>query len=129
MSWPKSSIRPEVGFCRPTAHRPTVVLPEPGHRGEQPLGVGMLGRAEHLVHVPLFDHLSPVHDDNPVGEVGYDAHAVRDQHDRCAQPGPQLPQQLEDPGLNRHVQRRCRLVSDDHLWVARDRHGDHHPLP
>ncbi len=41
----------------------------------------------------------------------------------------QLGQQLEDLRLHRHVERRGRLVGDQHVGVAGERHGDHHPLP
>ncbi len=34
-------------------------------------------------------------------------------------------QQLEDRGLDRHVERRGRLVGDDHVGLAGDRHRDH----
>ena len=40
-----------------------------------------------------------------------------------------LAQQVEDPGLDRHVERGRRLVGDQHLRVARERHRDHHALP
>ena len=37
--------------------------------------------------------------------------------------------QVEDPGLDRDVERRRRLVGDEHLRIARERHRDHHALP
>ena len=37
-------------------------------------------------------------------------------------------QQVEDLRLDGHVERRGRLVGDQQLRVAGDRHGDHHPL-
>jgi hypothetical protein len=46
--------------------------------------------------------------------------------------GPELArpglQQIEDLRLDRHVERRRRLVREDELRVARQRHRDHHAL-
>ena len=40
----------------------------------------------------------------------------------------QTADQLEELGLDRHVQRRRRLVGHDQRRMAAQRHGDHHPL-
>ncbi len=40
-----------------------------------------------------------------------------------------LAKQVENLGLDRHVERRGRLVGDQQLRVAGERHGDHRPLP
>ncbi len=64
-----------------------------------------------------------------VGDVGDDAEVVRDQHDRGAEPLADVAHQVEDAGLDRHVERGRRLVGDQHLRVAGERHRDHHPLP
>ena len=40
----------------------------------------------------------------------------------------QLGEELEDLRLHRHVERGRRLVGDQHVRVAGERHGDHHPL-
>jgi hypothetical protein len=53
---------------------------------------------------------------------------VGDQDDRRPQPRAQLTEQIEDPGLNRDVQRRRRLVRDQDLRIAGQRHRDHHAL-
>ena len=44
------------------------------------------------------------------------------------QPLPQAVDQVEDLGLDRDVQRGGRLVGDQQLRLAGQRHGDHHPL-
>ena len=36
--------------------------------------------------------------------------------------------QIQDLCLDRHVERGCRLVGDDQLGIAAQRHGDHHAL-
>ena len=97
-------------------------------RSEQALRVRVRGCREDLCGRPLLDDLSPVHHDNAVGEVGNDAHVVRDEDDRGAEPVPQVPQELEDRRLDGDVEGRGRLVGDDHLRLARDRNGDHDTL-
>ena len=37
-------------------------------------------------------------------------------------------EQIEDLGLDGHVERGGRLVGDEQLGLAGERHGDHHPL-
>ena len=59
---------------------------------------------------------------------GDHAEVVRDQDDRRAGPLLHLVHQLEDLGLNRDVERGRRLVGDQQLRVARERHRDHHAL-
>ena len=41
----------------------------------------------------------------------------------------QLFQQLEDLRLDGHVERRRRLVGDQHVGIVGERHGDHDALP
>ena len=41
----------------------------------------------------------------------------------------ELAEQLEDLRLDGHVQRGRRLVGDQQLGLARQRHRDHHALP
>ena len=40
----------------------------------------------------------------------------------------ELRQQIEDLRLDRHVERRCRLIRDQHLRLERQGHRDHRPL-
>ena len=53
---------------------------------------------------------------------------MRDQHDRRAESLADVAHQVEDARLDRHVERRRRLVRDEHLRVAGERHRDHHAL-
>ena len=69
-----------------------------------------------------------VHDEHAVGDVGDDAEVVRDQDDRGAEPLADVAHQVEDPRLDRDVERRRRLVGDQHLRVAGERDRDHHAL-
>ena len=64
-----------------------------------------------------------------VGRAGDDAEIVRDENDARAGLVLQLLDELEDLRLNRHVERGRRLVGDEQLRPARQRHRDHHALP
>ena len=57
-----------------------------------------------------------------------DAQVVRDEQDRGARLLFQVVHQLQDLRLNRHVQRGGRLVGDQQLRLAGQRHRDHHAL-
>ena len=55
---------------------------DPRHRGQQRLGVGVVGAGEDLACRRLLDHAAEVHDDHPVGEVLHHAEVVAD-HDEA----------------------------------------------
>ena len=83
---------------------------------------------EDLLDRALLDLASGVHHHHALAHLGHHAEVVRDQHDRRAEPVLQVAHQVEDLRLDRHVQRRRRLVGDQQLRIARQRHRDHHPL-
>ena len=72
--------------------------------------------------------LPGVHDRHPIAGLGDHAEVVRDQEHREAQVAPQLLEQRQHLRLGHHVERRRRLVGDDHARVAGQRQGDHHAL-
>jgi hypothetical protein len=76
----------------------------------------------------LLDDPARVHDRHVVGLLGDDAEVVRDEEQRHAAALPQRAEQLEDLRLDRHVERRRRLVGDQHARLARDRDRDHDAL-
>ena len=104
-------------------------LPGRGIAPSRPIVYGCCGSREELVDRRLLDLASGVHDEHAVGDVGDDAEVVRDQDDRRAEPLADVAHQVEDARLDRHVERGRRLVGDEHLRVARERHRDHHALP
>ena len=77
----------------------------------------------------LLDDPPGVHHHHAVGDLGDDADVVRDQDDRRAELGLEPLDQLQDLGLDRDVERGRRLVGDQQVGVARERHRDHHALP
>jgi hypothetical protein len=98
------------------------------HRREQLLRVRVLRRLEDLAHRAALDDAAALHHDDVGRQVGDDAHVVRDDDDRAVEALVELPQQVEDLGLDRHVERRGGLVGDQHVRVARQRLGDHGAL-
>jgi hypothetical protein len=72
--------------------------------------------------------LPGVHHRDPVGASGDHPQIVGDQDHRHAQALPQVVDQLQDLLLDGHVQGGGRLVGDEQLRLAGQRHRDHHPL-
>jgi hypothetical protein len=101
---------------------------EIGYGGEKALGVFVLRVFEQARSIRLLDHLALVHHGHAIGEVGDDAHVVGDKYDGGVEFVAASAQQVENLGLNGHVEGGGRLVSHDELGVEHERHGDHHPL-
>ena len=91
-------------------------------------GVGMRRAGVKVVHPRLLDDMTGIHDGDVMGEAGDDAEIVRDPDDGGAELGLQPLDELDDLRLDRHVERRRRLVGDDQFRRAGERHGDHDAL-
>ena len=85
--------------------------------------------AEQRADLGLLGLAAGIHDDDALRHLGDDAEIVGDQHDRGVDLLLQLAQQIEDLRLDGHVERGRRLVGDEQLGLAGERHRDHHPLP
>ena len=109
--------------------RPDAV--QPRHRGDQALRIGVVRRVEHGLRRPGLHHTAQVHHYHPVAQQPHHVQVVADEHISHAQRRPQLRQQLQHRHLNRHIQRRRRLVQDQQVRPWPDRPGDAHtrPLP
>ncbi len=101
---------------------------ERGNAADQPARVGMQRIVEDCVGAAFLDDAAGIHDRDPVRHFGDGAHVVRDQHDGDAEFLLDVAHQVEDLRLHGDVERRRRLVGDQHARPARDRHGDHHAL-
>ena len=100
-----------------------------GDRAEQTPRVRVLRVVEQLVERALLDDAPGVHDEHAVGDVGDDAEVVGDEDDRRRRSRRAASLELvEDLRLDRHVERGRRLVGDQQLGRARQRHRDHHAL-
>ena len=97
-------------------------------RGEQRLGVRVVHAVEQVAGLGGLDHPARVHHVDPVRVPGDHAHVVRDQQHRHAEAVLEVVQQGEDLRLDGDIQRGGRLVGDQQLGLAGQRHGDHHAL-
>ena len=99
-----------------------------GGRGEEVASVRMLRGVEYPAHRPGLDDASGVHDVDPVGHLLHDPEVMGDEEEGHSEPLPELPEELEDLGLDGHVERGGRLVGDEEVGVVREGHRDHDPL-
>ncbi len=83
---------------------------------------------EDLLDVPALDDRAVVHHQDPVGQVVHHAQVVRDEQQRGAGGGPDAGQQVEDLGLDGHVQGGDRFVADDQAGPRGERAGDRDAL-
>src|SRR5918994_2402341 len=102
---------------------------DPRDRLQQRLGVRVLRVVEERDDIGPLDHLAEVHDDDFFGHLGDDTEVVGDQHHR--HPGSLLDvsDQIEDLGFSGDIKGCRRLVGDEQLRLAGERHRDHRPLP
>ena len=85
------------------------------------------GRVDHLARRGL-DDVAEVHDRDAVRDLPDDREVVGDEEVGDPELALEVPQEVEDLGLDRDVERRDRLVADDQLRLERDRPGDPDPL-
>ena len=88
----------------------------------------MLRIGEQLIDWRALDDLAGIHHGDLVADLGDHAEIVRDQNDCGSARGFQLAHQIEDLRLQRDVERGGRLVRDQQLRIAGQRHRDHHAL-
>ena len=101
---------------------------ETGHRAQQPRGIGMQGLGEHVLRAALLGQPRRVHDVHAVRIARHDPEVVRDHDERDAEIARKILHELQDLRLDRHIERRRRLVRDDELRIARERDRDHDAL-
>ena len=99
------------------------------HGGEQRLGVRVQRLIVEIVAGRHLHDLAEVHHGDAVGDVLDDREVVGDEQVGQSELILQVLEQVDDLGLNRHVQRRDRLVRDDEVWVGGQRAGDADALP
>ena len=101
---------------------------EARHRRHQAARIGVQRRREQRVDRRGF-HIAPgIHHDHALRGFRDHAEIMGDQDDRGAKLGLELPDQVQDLRLDGDVERRGRLVGDQHLRIAGQRHGDHDAL-
>ena len=91
---------------------------EPGDRIQQPESVRVAGAPIDVSGRPPLGDFAGIHNVDPVGIAGHDTQIVGDDEQGDPILPAELLHQIQDLGLNGHVQRRGRLVGDDQLGVA-----------
>ena len=98
-----------------------------GHRDgrhERLRCTGAPGRRNSVAPVGQLGDPAEVHDRDPIADVLDDAHVVGDEHVGQPELALELLEQVEDLRLDRHVERRDRLVADDQVRLEDQRPGD-----
>jgi hypothetical protein len=88
----------------------------------------MLRGREKRVARALLHQFAGIHHADAVGIFRHHAEVVGDQQHAHLPLGLEPAQHVEHLRLDGHVERRGRLVGDQELGLARQRHRDHHPL-
>ena len=99
-----------------------------GIEPSSPIVYGCCGSANSVADRRALDDAPGVHHRDVVGDLGDHAEVVRDEDDRGAGLLAQRAHQLEDLRLDGDVERGGRLVGDQQLRPAGERHRDHHAL-
>ena len=89
---------------------------------------GAAGRRTESAPCPRLHQPPGVHDQDPVCTLARHAEVMGDEQQRHAPLALDAVQQVEHLALGGHVERRGRLVADQHLGVAREAGGQCHPL-
>src|SRR5215469_2296191 len=96
---------------------------------QQRLGVGVQRRLEQAGLVSHLDDAAEIHYRDAIADVLDDREVVGDKQIGQFELVLQIHQQVEDLGLDRHVERRYRLVADDQLRAQGEGAGDPDTLP
>jgi hypothetical protein len=88
----------------------------------------MRGSPQDLLRAALLHDPAVLHHDDAVADGRDHAEVVRDEDHRQPFVPPQGSEQVEDPGLDRHVEGRGGLVRDQDPRTTGQRSGDHDPL-
>ena len=89
---------------------------------------GCRGAAKSSLCGAFLDERAGVHHLHALAHARDDAEVVRDEDEGRAAVGDEVAQEVEDLRLDRDVERRRRLVGDEELRLAGERHRDHHAL-
>ncbi|MPL96993.1 hypothetical protein SDC9_43180 [bioreactor metagenome] len=113
------ALQQDAGIERPPRHR---------DRGHQRLGIGVARLGEDLFGRALLDDPAEIHHRDPVGEVAHHLQVVADEDHAKALLPLQVAQQVHHLRLDRDVERRDRLVTDQKRRIGGQRPRDHHAL-
>ena len=88
----------------------------------------MPGQGKDIPGGSLFHDLSGVHHGDLIRQFRHDSQVMGDQEDGHSRSVPEFPEQVEDLGLDGHVEGGGRLIGHQEPWLGGESHGDHDPL-
>ena len=97
--------------------------------GHQLLGIDLPRRRKGVGGRAGLDQPALVHHGNAAAQRAHRLEVVADEQERHAPPCADFGDQVEHLALGDEVERRGRLVCNEQVRAAGQRHGDHHPLP
>ena len=92
------------------------------------LRIGVLRTLDHVARPALLDHHALFHHRDSIGKTPHQVQVMRDEEERHAALRAQVLQKLQDLQPDRDIQRGGRLIGDQQLRAARERHRDHRAL-
>ena len=98
------------------------------HRGDQRLGVIMLGLMQHIARWSLFHHKPMLHHRNAIGDFRHHAEIMRDEQHGGALALLQIADQRQDLRLGGDIQGRGRFIGNQHHRIKRQCHRNHGAL-
>src|SRR5689334_14422551 len=103
-----------------------MAFPSTEAAGDVVLRARVARRHEDLAGLIELDQLAEIHEGGVIGDARRLLHVVGDEHDRVLVL--ELRDQLLDLGGRDRVERRARLIEQDHVGLHRDSAGDAKPL-
>ena len=100
----------------------------PWQAAQQADRIGVARRLEQASRRPLLDEPPGIKHAGALAQPGDDRQIVADEQDGGIELEPQLLDEVQHLGLDRHIESGRRLVEDEQRRIARQRHGDRHPL-
>ena len=88
----------------------------------------MLRIRKNILHSPGLHYFSGIHHRYTVCHTRHHAKIMRDKHSGRMPFLLDLPEQIQNLCLNRHIKRGCRLVSDQNGWIPRQCDRKHRSL-
>ena len=95
---------------------------------DQDIRIRMPRTPEEAFRLSFLHNLSKIHHDDAIRNIAHNPQVMGDEEHRKPEALLQIRKQIDDLSLNRHIQRRDRLVRDQHLRIHNKSTGDADPL-
>ena len=96
---------------------------------QQPNGIGMLGIPEQFPGRRLLHDMARIHDNDRITQLAHHSQIMGNEQNRGVKLLVHLANQIQNLGLDGHIQSRCGLIRNQYLGLAGQCHGNHHTLP